>query len=112
MVIGWITGSGEHSPGLMYDAFEGELKAMEDAPRRFNFDMGSVARNMVNSFGTPTFDFNTTANGTGSDDNSQGTTVNLTLNIGSVDKQERVDEIIGVIRDYFMLNNTTAGRSV
>lgn len=113
MVVGWITGSGEHSPGYMYDAFEGELKAMEDAPRRFNFDMGSVARNMVKSFGNPTFDFNTANDSvTGSNDNGQGTIVNLTLNVGSVDKRERVDEIIGVVRDYFMWNNTTAGRSV
>lgn len=28
MVLGWISGSGEHSPGYMYDALMGELSAM------------------------------------------------------------------------------------
>lgn len=32
MVLGWITGSGEHSPGFMYDALLGELTAMVGLP--------------------------------------------------------------------------------
>ena len=32
MVIGWLTGSGEHSPGFMYDALQGELTAMVGLP--------------------------------------------------------------------------------
>ena len=32
MVYGWITGSGEHSPGFMYDALLGELTAMVGLP--------------------------------------------------------------------------------
>lgn len=32
MVIGWMTGSGEHSPGFMYDALQGELTAMVGLP--------------------------------------------------------------------------------
>lgn len=32
MVYGWITGSGEHSPGYMYDALLGELLAMIGLP--------------------------------------------------------------------------------
>ena len=32
MVAGWLSGSGEHSPGFMYDALIGELAAMLNAP--------------------------------------------------------------------------------
>ena len=35
MVIGWLTGSGEHSPGYMYDALVGELEAMVNAPGEY-----------------------------------------------------------------------------
>ena len=35
MVIGWLTGSGEHSPGYMYDALVGELQAMLNAPAEY-----------------------------------------------------------------------------
>ena len=39
MVLGWITGSGEHSPGFMYDALVGELQAMVNAPLEFLADL-------------------------------------------------------------------------
>ena len=41
-----------------------------------------------------------------------GNTYNITLEIGSVDKRERVNEIIEAIRDYIEWDNTTAGRTV
>ena len=48
MVYGWITGSGEHSPGYMYDALIGELTAMANAPGEY---LGQLI-NFVSEYGT------------------------------------------------------------
>lgn len=48
MVYGWITGSGEHSPGFMYDALIGELTAMANAPGEY---LGQLI-NFVSEYGT------------------------------------------------------------
>ena len=45
MVYGWITGSGEHSPGYMYDALLGELTAMVGLP-------GQILGELINSLFT------------------------------------------------------------
>lgn len=39
MVLGWLSGSGEHSPGYMYDALVNELIAMVNAPLEFLADL-------------------------------------------------------------------------
>ena len=43
---------------------------------------------------------------------SYGNTINLNLEIGSVDSEDRVREIIDVIRRELHWNNKTAGRTV
>ena len=48
MVLGWITGSGEQSPGYMYDALIGELTAMANAPGEY---LGQLI-NFVSEYGT------------------------------------------------------------
>jgi len=112
MVVGWITGSGEHSPGYMYEAFEGELNAMTKIVPKFNREISSNVRNMgasvPDNFGNHEIGSLTSniSNGSGGD------TYNINLTVGSVDKQERVDEIIDAIRNYLHWNNTTAGRTV
>ena len=127
------------SPGHMYYMFEGELFRLKDAPVKLGSDIyknvGDLGQGIVDSFGAPNLNLDLTSlneainsadldlslnnefiNKDVSDAvNTSGETnnvVNLTLNVGSVDKKERVDEIIDTVRDYFMWNNTTAGRTV
>ena len=108
MVGSWVGGSGEQSPGFMYDRFEGELKAMDTISSSFSkklpTTMGLAGSGMVESF-NPNFD-------SGNGSVVGGNTYNITLEIGSVDKRERVNEIIEAIRDYIEWDNTTAGRTV
>lgn len=53
MVLSWTVGSGEHSPGFMYDAFYGELSAMQKLAKSTDIDMKSTAKDMVKSWGNP-----------------------------------------------------------
>lgn len=104
MVVGWITGSGEHSPGYMYEAFTGELKAMEDAPKKFDFGggMSDVGSSMVESF-NPNM---------GSSSAGVIGTNNIIINIGSVDNEEKIQEIVDAVEDALAFDNLTAGRTV
>ena len=108
MVSSWVGGSGEQSPGFMFDRFEGELKAMDAISSSFSkklpTTMGLAGSGMVESF-NPNFD-------SGNGSVVGGNTYNITLEIGSVDKRERVNEIIEAIRNYIEWDNTTAGRTV
>ena len=108
MVSGWVFGSGEESPGYMFDKFEGELKAMNTISSKFSetlpATMRSAGAGMVDNF-NPNLQ-------SGKGGAMAGNTYNITLEIGSVDKRERVNEIIEAIRDYIEWDNTTAGRTV
>ena len=112
MVGSWVGGSGEESPGFMYDAFYGEIDEMdkvgEDFSKSIPVTMGSAGKNMVDSFNpnlTGTLNGNVVSG-------SYGNTINLNLEIGSVDSEDRVREIIDVIRRELHWNNKTAGRTV
>ena len=112
MVGSWVGGSGEESPGFMYDAFIGEIDEMdkvgEDFSKSIPVTMGSAGKNMVDSFNpnlTGTLNGNVVSG-------SYGNTINLNLEIGSVDSEDRVREIIDVIRRELHWNNKTAGRTV
>ena len=112
MVGSWVGGSGEESPGFMYDAFYGEIDEMdkvgEDFSKSIPVTMGTAGKNMVDSFNpnlTGTLNGNVVSG-------SYGNTINLNLEIGSVDSEDRVREIIDVIRRELHWNNKTAGRTV
>ena len=97
----------------------------------FNY-LGIVGKNAVKSFGNPKFNvgfgiedlnelnspnFEFINSGllkllTSNNENNDGKIINLTLNVGTVDKRERVDEIIDAVREYFLWDNTTAGRNI
>ena len=135
-VKNFLNALGIHSPGIMQIKL---LKELEDTGDRIPVEsqnlirnLGIVGKNAVKSFGNPKFniDFDTSdLNELKSSDldlsntsllellssnNEKGNakTVNLTLNVGTVDKKERIDEIIEAVRDYFLWDNTTAGRTV
>lgn len=103
MVVGWVTGSGEHSPGYMYEAFVGELEAMEKAPGQFDLSGGIAAASssMVNSFNP-----NIGSSGAG----VIGTN-NITINIESVDNEDRIQEIVEAVEEALAFDNLTAGRT-
>ena len=121
-VWGWIGGSGEHSPGFMYNAFEGELSAMASIvpvyDDRLNSYISRMGSHLSDNFGNSKLnnissqEVNRINVVTSNNDNSRIRDLTINLEIGSVDKKERVDEIIETIRQYFEWNNTTAGRTV
>ena len=109
MVVGWITGSGEHSPGYMYDAFTGELEAMEKAPKEYNIagSMKSVGSELVDNF-NPNFK---TSNASLSGGLGVGGN-NITINIDNVDSKDRIQQIVQAVEDPRKFDNLEAGRTV
>ncbi|WP_296874606.1 hypothetical protein [uncultured Methanobrevibacter sp.] len=135
-VKNFLNALGIHSPGIMQIKL---LKEMEDTGERIPTssqniirNLGNVGKDAVKSFGNPRFNvgFNTDnlndikssnfefSNDnllellTATSDNKSGNVLNLTLNVGTVDKRERIEEIIEVIREYIFWDNKTAGRTV
>ena len=135
-VKNFLNALGIHSPGIMQIKL---IKELEDTGSRVltsgaNLvrNVGLIGRNAVKSFGNPKLNVGydveesnqpgnnnleisnneiielllSFLNGNGKGD------VNITLNVGSVDKRERIDEILEVLRQYFLWNNSTAGRTV
>lgn len=122
MVTGWKYGSGENSPGYMYDAFTGELKAMTDiVPAYSNRLIGRVTG--MGKGLNDGFDFNTDDLSTGNkllvnavtngNNNSDIPVVqNFTFEGCTFDKEERVQEILDVFHNEIRWNNSTAGRTI
>jgi len=137
MVQFWKWGSGENSPGFMYDAFFGELNAMEKVASRISLPdiMHKTGVDMVSAWGNPTFTYGFETNSKGELDTSQieltsnadiinllktlidllksnnngNSTFNFTLN-GDVDSEERMQQFIEAVRRELNWNNATAGR--
>lgn len=111
MVRGWLTGSGEGSPGFMYYAFEEDLGAMERISRNNNIadNIGDTARSMVTNWGN-----NSQLEATGSNNSSSGgVPVSYTFNLyGDIDNEERMQRFVDEVRRQIDWNNETAGRSV
>lgn len=135
-VKNFLSALGIASPGIMQrklikevdDTSSGVLLSGENLIR----NIGSIGKNAVKSFGNPRlnvgFDVEDSNNSLNSSlevsnneilelllsnlQNNANGGFNLTLNVGSVDKRERIDEIIDAVREYFLWNNETAGRTV
>ena len=118
MVIGWITGSGEHSPGFMYDAFLGEKEAMENLASNFNLDMSKPASRMVDSFNPELeigFNYKDTVNSLLDNVkhiNKEPTVVNFYFTDTVVDNDKRMERIAEYITRKLNFDNSTAGRTV
>lgn len=116
-VQNFLNALGIHSPGTMQRKL---LAEMEDTGERIpqassNLikNVSNVGSSVVDAFGNPSFNTNFANQGIiAGVSNGEGQTINITLNVGTVDKKERVDEIINAVNDYFRWNNTTAGRTV
>ena len=110
MVQGWLTGSGEGSPGFMYYAFEEDLGAMERISRNNNIagNMEDTARSMVNNWSN-----NSQLEVSGSNNGSGDVPVSYTFNLyGDIDNEERMQKFLDAVRRELEWNNNTAGRSV
>ena len=135
-VKNFLNALGIHSPGTMQVKL---VKEIEDTGNRIPIassnlikNLGIVGKNAVKSFGNPKFNvgfeisdlnelksskFEFSNNNlldllSSTNEKSIGNTINLTLNVGTVDKKERIDEIIDAVREYFLWDNITAGRTV
>ena len=113
MVVGWITGSGESSPGYMYDAFKGELDAMEYESREFRSvlpaNMGNTASNMVSNYNNNFTGLTGGSSGKSSGGSGSGVVINI---YGDVDSEAKMQKFAEYIRRELFWNNETAGRNV
>ena len=102
-VTGWEGTTGEHSPGYMYDMFTGELAEMEKAPGKYDISggMADAGSSMVNSFNPNIASSNVAGIGTN----------NITINIESVDNEDRIQEIVNAVEEALSFDNLTAGRT-
>ena len=121
VVKGWIFGTGEHSPGFMYDAFEGELKEMTTVPLNYAPQLHSNIRRlgsvMVDNFGNPLLEYNIVGNNLLNNEYADSLSSHkgfrdLIVNVENVDSQERVNHIVDTIRRELAWDNATAGRTI
>jgi len=134
MVQFWKWGSGENSPGFMYDAFSGEITAMESVARHIRLPdiIQQTGRNMVNKWGAPNLQYSIeldkiTSNKSGTNSsiielltriiallsaNNNLGNGSITLNhYGDTDDEEKLQRILDFIVRELSWNNETAGRN-
>ena len=95
-----------NSPGIMARSMVEELGRIEKSTSEADFsdNMSRIGQGMVNSFNP---DLNM-----GSTDAGMGAGLNLTINIESVDNEDRIQEIVRAVEQALAFDNETAGRSV
>lgn len=117
-VKNFLSALGIASPGTMQRMLVWEITEMgRRTPlegRKLLTNIGQLGSNIVDEFGDPTLGigFETAnANFTGAS-NGYGQTLNLTVEVGTVDSEDRVQEIVDAVTRTLAWNNATAGRSV
>lgn len=116
---------GIHSPGTMQRMLLWEVSEMGNQvpvkASKLLTNINRLGKDIVDEFGNPRLDYDINdklgnVSLTGVYDNEYGgfgnQTINLNLEIGSVDNKERVQEIVDVIRKELSWDNKTAGRTV
>ena len=99
------------------------MKELSDTADRIPESMPTAIRNlenyasgMVEAYGVPEFPVanltTPTVSGDGIPNNGGDIIVNNYFNIGSVDNEDRVDEIADIITRILTFNNITAGRTI
>ena len=102
-IVGALKGAlGIGSPGHMFYMIEGEFNRIDNLTKKTEFDTGNIGRNMVDNF-------NPSLNANGQ---TTGGTNNITINIDSVDSEDRIQEIVKAVEKALAFDNKTAGRSV
>ena len=114
-VKNFLNALGIHSPGTMQTMMLWEVSEMG---RRVPIEAKSLITNVSKMGGDVVDAFNPDLGGvnlggvSGAGAGGVGNTYNINLTVGSVDKRERVEEIIDTIRDYLEWDNARAGRTV
>ena len=83
---------------------EGEFNRIDDLTKKTNFDTASIGQEMVDSFNPNLQTGNNMINGV--------TGNNITINIESVDSEERIQQIVQAVEDALKFDNLKAGRTV
>ena len=125
-VKNFLNALGIHSPGTMQRMLLWEVSEMgNQVPAKASkllTNINRLGKDIVDEFGNPRLDYdindelgNVSLTGV-YDNNAYGgfgnQTINLNLEIGSVDNEKRVQEIVDVIRKELSWDNKTAGRTV
>ena len=107
-----VIGLGQSSPGKIVKAMRQELEWTEEAVEGSNLSKttASLGNDLSTSF-NPNFETGT-VNGILGSTGRAGQVVNINLEIGSVDNEKRIDEIVDAVRKALAWNNKTAGRTV
>ena len=120
-VKNFLSALGIASPGTMQRMLVWEVtemgKRVPEESRQLLTNVGRLGENIVDEFGEPTLGvrFDDTANASFSNlTESQGraNVINLNLEIGSVDNEDRIEEIVEAVRRELAWNNLLAGRNV
>ena len=120
-VKNFLSALGIASPGTMQRMLVWEVtemgKRVPEESRQLLTNVGRLGENIVDEFGEPTLGvrFDDTANASFSNlTESQGraNVINLNLEIGSVDNEDRIQEIVEAVRRELAWNNLLAGRTV
>ena len=120
-IVGALKGAlGIGSPGHMFYMFEGELERLDKLPgdmaHTITRNVSTLGEGIVDSF-NPLIAFDDTLNGSVSSSvSSRGSNapnvINLNIEVGTVDNDDRVREIVDAVRRELSWNNKTAGRTI
>jgi hypothetical protein len=121
-VKNFLSALGIASPGTMQRMLVWEVsemgKRVPEESRQLLTNVGRLGENIVDEFGEPTlgvrFDDTANARFTNLVDGStpRSNVINLNLEIGSVDNEDRIQEIVEAVRRELAWNNLLAGRTV
>lgn len=122
-----VLGLGQGSPGKIYRAMENELNWTDELVQDSNLEDTAVnlGKSIVSGFGNPRLGVDMSNLEVGMDvtnsrlvdslDNlsgNEGRNLIINIEIGSVDNEDRVNEIVEAVRKSLAWDNKTAGRSV
>ena len=122
-VKNFLSALGIASPGTMQRMLVWEVsemgKRVPEESRTLLSNIGRLGEDVVDEFGNPTLGLNyeDTANASIVNNNNNNNEGNgqsirdLILNIGSVDDEERINQILEALRRYLAFDNETAGRT-
>ena len=98
-------GLGQGSPGKIYDAMKNEIEWTSGLMQNNSLasDSTSLGDNVANSFNPNVQTSNASGGGFGN---------SITINIDSVDSEDRIQQIVRAVEDALKFDNLTAGRSV
>ena len=115
----FLSALGINSPGIMQRTLLWEVSEMgERVPEESKTLLGNISSlgsDVVDEFGSPSLDMSYSLNNQLSNNNSNNTGAFRDINItveGSVDSEDRIQQIVDAVTRSLAFENTTAGRSV